>query len=277
MNQVTQNINDTSINELQTLFDSLIDLLTEIEILKLRVSPLVENMFYSKLGEFQVAVKTLEFDVFRNKRKIDLINATISKEQPVDFKAIESKLNSEFLVWESKIRKIKSQFLNSNKIQGIELNDFENYKIKEICRNIITHIHPDLHIQQEEAKSNLYKKSQELFQSGNIIELKEVVEKIKNQKSSINTNNFNDLTDDEISILTKQYLFLINIKKNEREKILNSFPLAFIDLISDSEWIESRKNDLERIRKELLSQNNLLLQILTFIHYDINYGQFSQN
>ncbi len=277
MTQIIKNKKETSIRELETVFGSAIDLITEIDILQFRVSPLVENMFYSKLGELQVEVKSLELDVFRNKRKMDLINSAINKDQKPDFKSIEEKLDSEFLVWNGKISKIRNQFLISDKIPFNELNEYDNLRIKQINKTIITLIHPDLHLDQDDYYNDLYLQSQILFQSGNINELSEIVDKLLYDKSLNKQNYFDDLYEDEISILTNQYVFLIKIKKSEREKLLNSFPLAFIDLIADTEWIESRKKDLIKIHKELLSQNNLLKQVLTFLHYDLNYGQFSQN
>ena len=275
MSQINQNIEINKKIAFTSLLESYLDLLLDIEILNQRVSPIIEEIFYSKLGSLQFEVKSLELDVFRNKRRIDLINAEISKNHTPDFNIIEKKIETEFLVWKTNVAKLGRQLKMSISDRTPHLDDDELTILNSKMRKIISKIHPSISDTNIDDLQLLYENALKYYKFNNIAGLEIICDEIYDIQA-INEINYLENNVD-FNLEYDKIENLLQSKTIEKEKLMTSFPLGFIDLINDIDWIQKRKSELRKIKAELLSQNNLLLQVLNFIKYDLNYGQFSPN
>ena len=275
MSQINQNIEINKKIAFTSLLESYLDLLLDIEILNQRVSPIIEEIFYSKLGSLQFEVKSLELDVFRNKRRIDLINAEISKNHTPDFNIIEKKIETEFLVWKTNVAKLGRQLKMSISDRTPHLDDDELTILNSKMRKIISKIHPSISDTNIDDLQLLYENALKYYKFNNIAGLEIICDEIYDIQA-INEINYLENNVD-FNLEYDKIENLLQSKTIEKEKLMTSFPLGFIDLINDNDWIQKRKIELRKIKAELLSQNNLLLQVLNFIKYDLNYGQFSPN
>lgn len=231
-------------------------LIKEIEQLKEQISELIETEHYLRFHECKLLqakymseigcleYKVYEFDIKyrRLKRKVELYQACINKQEPINVQKIENQLDEEYKEYEDKIKKMYDEIQDSLKdLNATVLSENTSKEIKTLYRKLIKKLHPDLNPNYSEKDKNLLLQVEQAFQNGDFKTLKNIEILIE----EIDTNNEQELGElDELRNNKKKYAIMVEDLQMAIDKIKNEFPYNEIDFLSNPERIAIRQKEL---------------------------------
>ena len=223
-------------------------LLLERDELRLVVCKNIETAYMLALGSLEYKAYEWQCKVLRIKRKIDLIQAKINRQENIILSAIDEKLDEEFAEYQiqldEQIQKMNEVLEHS---KGKLLTDEETRELKKLYRSIVKALHPDLHPDITPAQVQLFQNAVKAYECGDLESLRIISEMVVDPDlSEQNENAITELVKEK-ERLTKS-LQTIN---NQIEKIKSEYPYTMKKLVQDPEQIAEKKAELEELIKEL--------------------------
>lgn len=251
--------------EFKKLYEKYTDLKEQLEKLILnqdelteRICPIIKNDYLIKFGFLEYKVYTLEVELSRIKRKITMVQQRINHEKEINLEEIENQLNDEFEEFEERIQ-IQMDELNDaialNNFKGL-LTSEELKELKNLYKQIIKKLHPDLNKDLSEAEKLLFLNSVNAFKRGDLEILRGIALILSEENEDFKEYSNIDSIKKEIIELNHQ----IDRVSNNIAKIKGEYPYNKLDLLNDPEKSEEyilTLNDIIESKKELIKKFNL--------------------
>ena len=258
-----ENTNDKIIvlPEFQQLKETVERLKTELSMLMLERDELryvvcknIEMSYCLKLGALEYKAFELQCTALRLKRKIDMIQARINRQEKVDVTCVEKMLDEEFAAYQ-KLLEEQVQRMNDAIERGKAefLTAEDNRELKKLYRKIVKKLHPDVNPEVTEAQVRLLENAIEAYKSGDLNTLRIIGEMVgDSDPADFSQNAMRALLEEK-----KRIENLIRVIQNEIEEIKATYPYTLKAIVEDPEKEQERRKELE----DIIAQYEALIEI----------------
>lgn len=222
----------------------------------------IYNRYNLVFGEKYYERYLLFLECERLRRKIELYQFYLNREEKIDKVLVESMLNAEFLEYEKKLALILEEYQLAQEFDKLPvLSAAEIREIKRIYLKIVKKIHPDLNPNFKSQK-DLWEKTLRAYKLNDLKTLQECefildncLFEVKNEKPEVAK------LDEEISKFNQK----ITEIKEKNIDLVNSFPYNQKRLLSNyhliQEKLEEITADIELFRESLVLLENRIREI----------------
>lgn len=240
------------------------NLVKEIEELKIQIANLIEErdqLFYhdcklikaeymSKIGVLEYKVYEFQMKYLRLKRKLELYQVYINRQELPNETEIENQLEAEYQEYEQKIKDMYEDVQNSlASLTGKILSEEDSAEVKKLYRILIKKLHPDLNPNYNEETKQLFLKLEYAYQNGDLKTLQNILLLIEDINPNKNELEIGEL--EELKNKKKKLLVFIEDLYSAIDKIKNSFPYNQIKFIKDKKQITIKQKELNATLDDL--------------------------
>lgn len=229
-------------------------LLLERDELQFVICRNIETAYYLKLGALEHKAYEAECTALRLKRKIELIQAKINRQEKVIASQIEAALDKEFSDYQAKLNEqIEKMNKALERSKGKFLSDEETKEIKKLYRNVVKKLHPDIHPNVTEAEIKLFQNAVTAYENGDIETLRII-------ETMVGDHIVPDEPENALSVLVEENKRLEKMIANIQNSIAemkSRYPYSVKDIVEQPEKEAQRKEELQSVIK----QYNELIEI----------------
>ena len=225
------------------------------------VKPNLEAEYQKTIGYKELECLEYEITARRLKRKVEVIQAAVNRQETIAIEKVEKQLDDEFQEWYEKIddqyQKVKEA---QSRIEGL-MSDEENEEFKKLYRQLVFKLHPDLNPNQSKDEINLWHQVQLTYQSGDLEEMRSLMIILEVRDGVVELPSSKDILEKRKTKLTEQIQKIIN-KLSGME---NEFPFNMADKLADKEWMSAKLEEIDgQIRhwEDKRKEYNELLKVL---------------
>ncbi|REJ85195.1 MAG: hypothetical protein DWQ44_03775 [Bacteroidetes bacterium] len=210
--------------------------------------PRIEREYLQKVGRHKLELFEVRTEVYRLKRKVELIRTAMNRAEPVQMKEINRILEAEMYqqYQELKLRaeKLEKALVPDNR----SLDDEEAQDLREIYYKLVKKLHPDLNPDLSPALSALWHQVVQSYKAGDLEKLR-MLEIVFDASGS--RHDSPSLLDDIKEHNARVANAIIKMIK-ALEDILREFPFNIAEFLDNEEWvIEENNSTLNQISKTM--------------------------
>jgi len=257
MNEIAKNPEyDNLLSLIQQLEKELAELVYDRDKLIYHLCPKLQTEYMLSIGKLEYAIFEYECKILRSKRKIDIIQAFLNREQSYNIAEIEKQLDKEYQEYTEKLlekqKEIESARLKNNSY-GKPLTDEEASELKKLYTLIIKKLHPDINPDTTEEQHAQFVDAVNAYKNANLSELRIIYLLLEKTSVTETVNSMDKLkTRKELLINEKEYLL------NEIQNIKNIFPYTVKDLLQNEVELKNKINELSNQLTEYQEQYNII-------------------
>ena len=235
--------------EYENLKNELLKKRTELSMLVLQRDELkyvicknIETKYMLELGSLEYCLYQSECIIMRLKRKVELIQMRINRQEKIDVSAIDKLLDEQFREYQQKLEeKIKKMNEAIERNNGEVLTEQQVKELKKLYRAIVKALHPDLNPSVTKQQIKLFQNAVTAYKNGDLQTLRIINEMISNNHSEDdNTDNIEKMRDELIRLDR-----MISSINGDIEKIKSEYPYTMKDILFDKEQLNQRKEELK--------------------------------
>jgi len=206
----------------------------------------IEMAYMLLLGSLEYKVYQAQCTFLRLKRKIELIQAKINRQEKIILSQIENTLDEEFVEYQEKLNAQMEKMNDAIKYSQSEfLSEADTRELKKLYRKIVKILHPDLNPNLSSAELRLFENAVEAYANGDLVSLR-IIDEIVSEPTVTDTKG------DAITSMMKEKERLLQLLQKMQESILNiksEYPYTMKELVHDQNQIKVRKVELNDILK----------------------------
>ena len=235
--------------EYENLKNELLKKRTELSMLVLQRDELkyvicknIETEYMLELGSLEYCLYQSECIIMRLKRKVELIQTRINRQEKIDVPAIDKLLDEQFREYQQKLEeKIKKMNEAIERGNGEVLTEQQAKELKKLYRAIVKALHPDLNPNVTKQQIKLFQNAVTAYKNGDLQTLRIINEMISNNHSEDdNTDNIEKMRDELIRLDR-----MISSINGDVEKIKSEYPYTMKDILFDKEQLNQKKQELK--------------------------------
>lgn len=242
MNELGKNIEFdkilTAVQELETI---IIHLVEERDHLLYHEIPIIKAEYMMKLGKIEYAIFEYQSKILRTKRKIEIIQAFINRDQSYNINEIEKQLDEEYKEYTEKLlaqqREIEEARLIKDSSKSLSMDD--SVELKRLYLFIVRRLHPDINPNTTEEQHAQFNDAVNAYKNGDLSELRIIYLLVEKSTFAEQVNSMEKLQEKRGS-LTREREYL----SNEIQKLKDSFPLNNKKLLSNKELLQEKIDEL---------------------------------
>ncbi len=243
---------------------------TELSVMILKLDELrfvickdIEMNYMLELGDLEFKVFKAECAYLRCKRKLEMIQAKLNRQETIDLDSIDKQLDKEFKKYMEEINKKLEELNEAIYRNGCRyLCDEESLELKKLYRYIVKRIHPDMNPNLSEEFKKLFFNAVTAYKHGDLKTIRLIYRLIENEEfdSELTYYDYEDIKDN-----LEKSIEDIDI---EIENVKSEFPYTVKDLLKNKKEIikrrEAFKEQLSKYEdsKQVINEriNNLINQ-----------------
>ncbi len=230
--------------EVQKLRTELSMLVLERDDLRFTECRNIEMTYMLKLGALEYKAFETQCAFLRLRRKLEMIQARLNRQERIDIQAIESSLDTEFADFQEKLNEQISRMNDAIERSHSEfLSADDAAELKKLYRRIVKALHPDLHPDISEEKIALFDNAVKAYERGDLTALRII-------DAMVSESPLPEAHEDAMQELIKErdrLKALLDSIRNSIERIKSEYPYTMKELISDEQKITLRREELEDI------------------------------
>lgn len=257
------------IEEVKQLKEDIANLYEEKDELLYHTCKIIETEYMSKVGVLEYKLYEFQCKILRLKRKIELYQININRQEVPNEKEIEEKLDAEYKEYEKKLNKMSNDIQEALDRKNCSfLSEEDGKELKNIYRRLIKKLHPDLNKESSEKNKNLFLQVTRAYENGDLETLKNL-ELLTNEiveKENIETGEFEELKNSKV-----KYKEIVKEMLETIKKIKESYPYNKKEFLKSDILVQKKKEELsqqmemykevyinlEKILKELKGEKNV--------------------
>lgn len=231
--------------DIKALREELVRLVEERDNLIYTTCPNIKMRYMIEVGYLEYKLYELSLKYQRLKRKKELIQAKVYRDEKVIVIEIDEMLDKEFERYQEDLEeKLKEVNESIKRSEGEFLSDVESEDLKDMYRKVVKKLHPDINPEVTEAEKELFIRAVEAYKAGDVSSMKLIYvvsgadEETKDDESSLKT--VLDFAEEKARLEK----LIENIKKN-MDEIKSRFPYTLKVYLDDVELRKKKKNELE--------------------------------
>lgn len=206
----------------------------------------IETAYMIHLGFLEYKIFEKECLYLRLKRRMELIQAKLNRQEKVDLPLIDEQLDQEFIIYKHQLDEQLNKLNNAIDYQKGEALSEEDYKaLKKMYRTIVKSLHPDLNNDLTEEQLKLFQNAVSAYEKCDILTI-EMIYFIINGTSNDKKLDNRSVLDGRDKLCQK-----LELIKLEIEQIKASYPYTMKSIITDQDAIEKKKTELEQVLIQL--------------------------
>lgn len=202
----------------------------------------IETKYMLELGSLEYCLYQSECIIMRLKRKVELIQMRINRQEKIDVSAIDKLLDEQFREYQQKLEeKIKKMNEAIERGNGEVLTEQQAKELKKLYRAIVKALHPDLNPNVTKQQIKLFQNAVTAYKNGDLQTLRIINEMISNNHSEDdNTDNIEKMRNELIRLDR-----MISSINGDIEKIKSEYPYTMKDILFDKEQLNQKKQELK--------------------------------
>jgi hypothetical protein len=247
--------------ELETI---LAELVHDRDKLLYHICPKLQTEYMLKIGKLEYAIFECQCKILRTKRKIDIIQTFLNKEQAYNIDEIEKQLDKEYQDYTEKLLEKQKEIENArlkNSNYGRLLTDEESSELKKLYTLIVKKLHPDINPDTTEEQHSQFIDAVNAYKNADLSEMR-IIYLLLEKTSVTEIVNSMDKLKKRKELLLKEKEYLVN----EIQKIKETFPYIIKDLLQDEaklqQKIDELSNQLTECQEQYKTQESRLEDIL---------------
>lgn len=231
-------------NEIEQLRTELSMLVLERDDLRLVVCKDLETIYLLNFGALEYRLYKAQCEYLRLKRKAELIQAQINRQERIDLEAVGHKLDAEFAEYKQKLdERIEQMNAALEHGKGELLSAEQTTALKKMYRKIVKALHPDLHPELTDAQKQLFLNAVEAYEKGDATSLEVIAAMVADAGAFVAP----DAPDARAAMLKEKKRLgeLLQGVKDDIARIKSEFPYTARELLQDPVAVQEKKNELE--------------------------------
>lgn len=210
----------------------------------------IEMMYVLELGSLHYQVYELECAILRQRRKMELIQARLNRQQPVHLDEIDAQLDQEMAEYDAKLNEqMKAMNDALSRSQGEALTEEQTRELKQLYRTIVKSLHPDLHPDMTTEQLKLFHHAVTAYEHGDLMTLRIISELVAASELTKDTSDSDVLT--ELLHEETRLTGLIQAIQVGIQDIKANFPYTMKTLLQSPAQLAERKAELKRYVEQL--------------------------
>lgn len=251
------------VEDVKQLKEDIASLYEEKDELVYHICKNIETEYMSKVGVLEYKLFEFQCKILRLKRKIELYQIKINRQEVPNENEIEEKLDIEYKEYEEKLNRMSSDLQDAlnRKNYGV-LSEEDSKELKSIYRKLIKKLHPDLNKVDSEKNKNLLLQVTHAYENGDLETLKNLdllIDEIV-EKENIEIGELEELKQSKV-----KYEIIVNELLKSIKQIKESFPYNKKEFLKSDVLVQKRKDELEnemKMCREVYSNlENILRQL----------------
>lgn len=251
------------VEDVRQLREDIASLYEEKDELVYHICKNIETEYMSKVGVLEYKLFEFQCKILRLKRKIELYQIKINRQEIPNESEIEEKLDIEYKEYEEKLHRMSSDLQDAlNRINYGVLSEEDSKELKSIYRKLIKKLHPDLNKVNSEKNKNLLLQVTHAYENGDLETLKNLdllTDEIA-EKENIEMGELEELKQSKV-----KYEIIVNELLKSIKQIKESFPYNKKEFLKSDVLVQKRKDELEnemKMCREVYSNlENILKQL----------------
>jgi len=228
--------------EVTALEKQLGELILERDELLNAVKPNLEAKYQKKIGYRELERFGMELEARKMKRKIELVQKAINRQEAIITEKIEDQLDKEFKEWYKKIDERYQKLQDAeNQLSGL-MTKRESEEFKKLYHELVFKLHPDLNPDQTENEKILWNKVQQAYVNGDLEEVRLLRILIDTYEGTIEQSSSIEILEKRKTKLAEQ----IHKITGQLNKMKTQFPFNLIDKLNDTDWVQLKLKDLSK-------------------------------
>lgn len=198
------------------------------------------------IGAYEYKVYQFYCDVERIKRKIELVQAKLNRNEVVFIPLVEAQLDREYAEYKQKLEDMLNDINEADRLSKCKMmTEEESREFKKLYRNVVKKLHPDLNSKATKREIELFQKAVEAYEHGDIEELRMVnllAESI-DEKAPIEDSGSSL---DKLKKRKEELIREIEAMRGSIERIKNEFPYNKKDILLNEEKLNAEIDELKR-------------------------------
>jgi len=226
----------------EELKEELIKLFYDIDELMHVVKPAIEADYQLKIGRKHYELFLVRIESLRLKRKMEIIQAALNRQESCSLKKIDEELDQEFAEWQRKAQEIYNKIkLAELYSEAPTLSLKETAELKRLYRELAKKFHPDLNPSDWEEKKNFWLRIRDAYQSGDLKEMKTLALLANDFQEEIPEPSTMDKLKKDCTALKRRIQELIDHIAHIKSK----FPFDSEDKLQDEAWVKKQNEEIE--------------------------------
>jgi hypothetical protein len=223
-------------------------LILERDHLRASVCANLEMQYLLLFGQIECDIYKLSVEYRRLRRKKQLLQAAINRQEPIHEDQIERVLEEEMAVYREALKE-KQQKLDwaRTREQGSFLSEEDVRELKKKYRAIVKVLHPDINPDAEEWQIRLLQEAVEDYRNGNLAHIRDIyllVETMAPREDPEDERSRETLLQERLEQIESR----LEAVRYDIGKIKNSWPYVLKDVIGNEEWKANKRKELEEER-----------------------------
>lgn len=203
--------------------------------------PQLEALYYSRIGELQVQLLQLQAETYAAKRKLEMMQAAINRNEEVNLPFIDLVVEMEIKEQMQKIETEMQKLTDARQLLSNLNSPERSTELRKVFREMAKELHPDINPELSESARNLWNAAVLAYEDGDLESLRALRLLVSDVKSNVEQTYDESTLQTQISFLKEGIALLLQ----QIENIRAEFPFTIEKQISNEEWVSEQRNTIQ--------------------------------